>query len=245
MPSADSTLDPARHRELEVLAESIGYSFRDPSRLQRALCHASTGNDGKESYERLEFLGDAILGFLVAERLFHHQPEIPEGELTDLRSRLVAREPLAKLSRDLDLGRFIESGRGFQERDRTSPRILADLVEAVLAAIYLDGGLEAAVAFVERHVMPRLAQARLPHDNLRDPKSRLLHFAQTNHLGQPVYEVIATDGPAHERHFEVVVVVGTERVAAAWGRSKQAAEKVAAEHALTALKARKDAAPGS
>jgi ribonuclease-3 len=163
-PADDSagSLEPSRASELAVLAARIGHEFRDVAHLQRALCHASTGNEKKVNYERLEFLGDAILNFLVAEQLFRHRPEIPVGELTELRARLVARQPLALVAVELQLGAALEGGRGLREQDRSSPRILADLVEAVLGAVYVDGGIDAATLFVQRWILSHLGRGDAP-----------------------------------------------------------------------------------
>ncbi len=233
----DPTDDDARGRELQQLASRLGHRFADIALLERALCHSSTGNEGRDNYERLEFLGDAILGFLVADSLFHTTPEIPEGALTDRRARIVSRAPLAAVANSLQLGRYLVGGRGLQERDRQSPRILADLVEAVVAAIYIDGGIEPARRFVRRHVLA--ADNDLPRPTERDAKSRLLHFAQIHEMGQPRYELDDAWGPDHDLRFRVTVIVGEERVADGSGRTKQAAEKQAAARALQLLQQRR------
>jgi len=229
----------ARRRSLLDLQERIGYEFRDLEHLDQALVHASTGNEGKANYERMEFLGDAFLGFAVADALYRRQPEIPEGELTETRARLVSREPLARVARHLDLASCMDAGKGLQVNARKSPRILADLVEAVLAAVYLDGGVRAARSFVRRHILVHLDDAR-PGDETpnRDAKSRMLHFCQRRGLGQPTYEVVTVTGPQHEQVFKVAVLVQDERIALGTGRSKQAAEKDAASKALKTLQKR-------
>jgi ribonuclease-3 len=234
--------DP-RTRELVALATRIGHDFADLALLQRALCHASMGNEKKENYERLEFLGDAILNFMVGEHLFHERPDVPVGHLTELRARLVARPPLAQVGIALRLGDALEGGRGLREQDRSSPRILADLTEAVLAAVYLDGGAPAAMAFVRRFIVPRLADVEQDPTPPRDAKSRILHFAQTRGLGQPTYEVRAESGPPHDRTFEIGCVVDGKTIATAVGKTRQDAEKLAAAAALDLLVAR-EAIPG-
>ncbi|MEM7201229.1 MAG: ribonuclease III [Planctomycetota bacterium] len=238
-PSIDTSdqLHPARTQELERLAEQLGHDFKDLRVLDRALCHSSTGNEGLANYERLEFLGDAILGFLVADVLFHQKPEIPEGELTDRRAQIVSRRPLADIGERLRLDSYLIGGRGLRERDRRSPRILADLVEAICAAIYLDGGVRAARKFVRTQVLAQLETKANPAPE-PDPKSRLLHYAQMHDLGQPKYRLEDSWGPDHERQFETSVLVDGERLATGLGRTKQSAEKRAAEQGLRLLQQR-------
>lgn len=237
----DDAILAARTQELAALATRIGYTFRRSQLLERALCHASMGNEKKGNYERLEFLGDAILNFLVAEYLFHRRPDVPVGQLTELRARLVARQPLADVGRALALGTALEGGRGLRDQDRASPRILADLAEAVLAAIYLDGGLPAAAAFVERWILPSLIEVERHPTPPRDAKSRILHYAQTRGLGQPTYEVLSEQGPPHDRTFEVGCLVGGRLIARASGKTRQEAEKIAAAASLETLSAADDA----
>jgi ribonuclease-3 len=207
--------------------------------LQAALTHASGADHRLGSNERLEFLGDAILGFLTADHLFRLEPEIPEGELTDRRARIVSRDPLASVGATLRLTDYVEVGRGLREDERDNPRLRAELVEALLGAIYLDGGIRAARRFVRHHVLAQVggAGADQAADRPRDPKSQLLHLAQARGLGQPVYAVVATAGPDHEREFTVEVRLGGRAVATGTARSKQGAEMVAADAALGLLRA--------
>jgi ribonuclease-3 len=240
----DPTFDAMRRRRLAELAERIGHEFEDLALLHRALVHASTGNEGRESYERLEFLGDSVLGFLVADHLYRSGPDgANEGDLTELRSRVVSRRPLSRLSRELGLISHLLTGRGMQNRDLESPRIHADLVEAVLGAIYVDGGIRAAKKFVRRHLL-RPAAAEAARNADRDAKSRLQHFAQSRGLGHPGYDVIDEEGPDHERRFTVVCTIAGERHARGTGHSKRTAQMQAAEATLAALlAAEKDAGP--
>ena len=225
----------AREESLRELAERIGHEFEDLSLLDRALRHASTGNETKLNYERLEFLGDAILGFLVAEELFRMEPEIQEGRLTETRANLVSRGPLSNVARSLDMGACLESGKSLQEAALNSRRILADLVEAVLGAVYLDGGLEAARQFVRQNILTTLPEALGKPGETRDSKSKLLHLAQKHGFGQPTYSVLETRGAQHEQEFRVSVQIGGSDVAEGTGKSKQAAEKQAARRALEDL----------
>ena len=229
----DDTLDPTpRQRALLELAERIGHSFKNLDVLSRALVHSSMGNAGKQSYERLEFLGDAILGFVVADHLFHQKLEIPEGELTDRRSKFVSRQPLAGVARRLQLPRYVETGRGLRDEELDSPRIQADLVEAVLGAIYVDGGIRPARKFVRHHILKPLAELVSDAADQRDPKSRLLHLVQSLGLGQLAYRIVDTEGPDHERVFTVVVAVDATDYATGTARSKRAAEMHAAAGTL-------------
>lgn len=234
-PSERSELHPARRRELKKLATRLGHKFKDLHLLERALCHSSTGNEGKDNYERLEFLGDAVLGFMVAEKLYHRTPEIPVGELTNHRARMVSRPPLATVATAFGLGELLVGGRGLREQDRQSRRILADLTESILGAIFLDGGIRAARKFVRAHILNRVDLEATTSKATRDPKSRLLHKAQTAQLGQPVYRILRTHGPDHQQTFEVAVEIAGERVAVGHGRTKQLAEMMAAEHAIEKL----------
>lgn len=227
----------ARRRALRALATDLGHEFADFDLLDRALTHASTGNDGKANYERLEFLGDAILNFAVADALFRRTPEIPEGELTEARALLVSRPPLAAIARQLNLVNLLDVGKGLRESERGSERILADLVEAVLGAIYIDGGVRAARAFVKRFVLPRVADLQPAEPTGIDAKTALLHFCQRHKLGQPKYELVETTGLQHLQEFLVSAKVADGRKAEGTGRNKRAAEKVAAQRLLTLLHA--------
>jgi ribonuclease-3 len=232
---AAAELHPARAKELAALARRLGHRFKDLRLLDRALCHSSTGNERRDNYERAEFLGDAVLGFLVADHLFRREPEIPVGQLTDHRARVVSRPPLAKIAAELGLGALLVGGRGLREQDRASKRILADLVEAVLGAIYLDGGVRAARKFVRAHILGRMPAETGARKAYRDPKSRLLHFAQVNQRGQPTYRVLDAHGPDHERIFRVTVELQGEMLGTGQGSTKQAAEMMAARAALEHL----------
>lgn len=225
----------ARERCLRELAERLGHTFADLSLLDRALTHASTGNEGKKSYERLEFLGDAFLNFASADWLYRQHPEIAEGALTETRTRIVSRDPLAAVGRRLALHDHLMSGKGMRESERGSDRILADLVEAVIGAILLDGGVTAAKKFVRRHVLPKAIETSHARDGDKDSKTSLLHWCQHHKLGQPRYELLETTGLQHEQEFRVVARLEDGRRAEGIGRTKRAAEKVAAERLLAQL----------
>lgn len=226
----------ARQRTLQELAVRLGHEFQDLGLLDRALCHSSMGNEGRKSYERLEFLGDAFLNFATADYLFRRDHEVAEGELTETRARIVSRGPLAVVGRRLDLASHLLSGKGLREAERSGERILADLVEAVLGAILIDGGVTAARRFVRRHVLPKDQESTTPTETPKDSKTALLHFCQHHKLGQPRYELKETIGLQHEQQFRVVARLLDGRHEESQGRTKRAAEKGAAELLLARLR---------
>lgn len=230
--------DVFRANLLAELAERIGHEFRRPELLAEALVHPSMGNERKDSYERLEFLGDAVLGLFVAEYFFAALPDRAEGELTRMRSAIVSQAPLAAVARRLELPKCVLAGRGMTAADLDSERILANLLEAVLAAVYLDGGVRAARRFVKQHVLAGVGKRATVPETPRDPKSRLLHAAQAEGLGQPAYRVLESQGPDHARTFLVAVELGDVELARGSGSSKRAAQHAAAELAIEALRRR-------
>jgi ribonuclease III len=225
----------ARARTLRELAARLGHSFRDLGLLDRALTHASTGNAGMKSYERLEFLGDAFLNFAVADVLYRADHEVAEGMLTETRARIVSRSPLAAAARRLDLVTHLLSGKGLREAERHGERIQADLIEAVLGAILIDGGVTAARAFVRRHVLPK-GELGEPPEPIKDSKTALLHWCQHHALGQPRYELVETTGLQHEQQFVVRAKTPDGRHELGQARTKRAAEKIAAEKLLRTLR---------
>ncbi len=218
------------------LAESIGYSFADEGLLRRALAHRSwcSENDGVESNERLEFLGDAVLGWVVADIVFQRFNELPEGQLTDLRKSVVNASALADVAREIDLGRHVLLGRGEAAAagaDKDS--ILSDAFEAVLGAVYLDGGASAAHGMVVRLIAPRIPEVIGDLSEL-DNKTRLQELSARGGVGPPVYTVSST-GPDHAKLFRAVALVDGEVLGEGEGRSKKAAEQVAATEACAVM----------
>lgn len=227
----DDTLD----RRLADCELSIGYRFADKSLLRDALTHASGVADRLESNERLEFLGDAILGAIVCELLFRRFPEYLEGELTRLKSILVSRQTCAKVSTAIGLGRFLILGKGIPSHQLPSS-LLADVFESLVAAVYLDGGGEAAHQFVERFLGAEIEAAAA--DVLGgDYKSQLQQITQREFGATPNYQVVDEKGPDHCKWFKVAALVRTRIFPAAWGRSKKEAEQRAARNALAELDA--------
>ena len=222
---------------MQALQKTIGYTFNNPSLLETALTHTSYANevykDGLRSYERLEFLGDSILGFTTAEYLLRSFPEMHEGELTKLRADLVCELSLAESAKALGLGDALRLGRGEEAgggRRRVS--IIADVVEALIAAIYLDGGLEAAKRFIYRFVLTDAgAKIRLNTD-YKTMLQELVQQKKNQHLS---YELISESGPDHDKEFSVRVLLNGSPVGVGTGSSKKRAEQAAARQAVAAL----------
>jgi len=218
------------------LAHILGHHFAREELLLEALTHPSAvrrRGGARRGYERLEFLGDRVLGLIVAELLWRRFPNEAEGELTRRHTHLVRGEALAEVAQAVGLGsRLIVSAGEDVAGVRNNPSVLADVCEAVIAALYLDGGLEVAARFVERWWEARLAASGVPP---RDPKTALQEWAQGRGLPLPGYRTVATEGPAHRRRFTVTVTVEGLPPATATGSSKRAAETAAAAAALSAL----------
>ncbi len=221
---------------LDELSERIGHRFERPELLDHALAHRSwcAEHGGAASNERLEFLGDAVLGWAIADIAFHRFADVGEGRLTDLRKSVVNGHALAEAANDIGLGPFIKLGKGEAAADgATKPTILSDAFEAVLGAVYLDGGVNAAFALVERHVATRLAYATDAVQTL-DYKTELQERCARNARAAPVYTLSST-GPDHAKVFTATVTVDDEVIGSGAGRSKKAAEQVAAEVACRTL----------
>ena len=218
----------------------LGFRFRDPSLFRRALVHRSYCNEhgleATESYERLEFLGDAVLELTVSAHLYRRFPEADEGELTKARSSLVRGETLAQVARRWGLGERLVVGRGVEAsggRDQDS--VLAAAVEAVIAAVYLDQGMEAAREFISVNMIDELASISLAGPPPENPKSRLQEYLQGQGRPTPTYRLAHREGPDHNPVFSVEALVGGEVVGRGQGGRKSEAERAAAEAALAAL----------
>lgn len=223
-------------RDLGRLTDRLGHTFRDPALLRCALTHASaTRGAGRTpvSFERLEFLGDRVLGLIIARLLFQHFPQEPEGDLARRLAALVRKETLADVAGELSLGRFIDFGPGEQDGGGAEvPSVLADACEAVIGALYLDGGLTAAERFVVPYWTPYLEAEHTPP---QDAKTALQEWAQGRALPLPTYHEVAREGPSHEPLFTVEVRVEGQSPVTAQGRSKRTAEQAAAESLLARL----------
>lgn len=225
--------------ELEELERIIGYSFQNQRLLLRSLTHSSrsqkaSGSEEEPSNEQMEFLGDSVLGFVVSEDLVQRFPGYSEGQLSKLKAHLVSALHLHEAAQKLEVGRFLRLGRG-EERSggRTKKALLVDALEALVAAVYLDGGIEAARAFVARWILAPLDVEQI---RTEDHKSELQELLQAWHAPQPHYVVVRERGPEHNKVFTVQVRVGVERLAEAEGESKKAAQRAAAQIALQKLK---------
>ena len=227
--------------EFEALQQTIGYRFRDRGLLEHAMTHTSRANEdvsgGVRDNESLEFLGDAVLGFLIADLLFTEFPEHDEGQKSKIKAAMVSTATLGRLAERLSLGDHLLLGRGEEKTGgRQKQALLADSYEALIAAIYLDGGIEHARAFVAREFAALVDEARVGAAG-QDYKSALQELVQSRNEPLPEYRLIGTVGPDHRKLFQVEVVVNGGPVADATGTSKKEAEQEAARLALGRLQA--------
>lgn len=228
------------------LEASLGLVFQDKSLLQRALTHRSYLNENPDlpwlDNERLEFLGDAILGFITAEHLYHRFPEMKEGELTSLRAALVRGETLAEFAVELNVGPYLYISHGEEAgRGRARPALLAATFEAILGALFLDRGLDAARELIVRMIdakTQKILQERLD----RNSKSHLQELSQGRFKVTPIYRLVETRGPDHAREFTVEAVLGDRVYGVGHGRNKQTAEQEAARAAIELLEQEMSAA---
>lgn len=219
---------------LQACQERLGYQFRDVNLLQSALTHASGADHRLASNERMEFLGDAILGFVVCDRLYQQFPNDLEGEMTRIKSIVVSREVCTRISQRAGLGEFMILGKGMTTNPRVPDSVLAAVFESLIAAIYLDGGENAAKVFIACHVWPEI-DAAVAGDVGENYKSLLQQLAQREHGMTPSYQVVAQKGPDHSKQFKVSARIGQMEFPPAWGRSKKESEQRAAENALCEL----------
>ncbi len=213
----------------------IDYVFRDPALLVAAFTHASGAQHRLASNERLEFLGDAILGFVVCETLYNLFPDSLEGDLTRIKSVVVSRETCGRISERLQLIDFLIVGKGLSLTRPVPESVLSDLFESLVAAIYIDGGLEPVRSLVSRMLEPEIVKVASGEQGLNH-KSLLQQLAQRDYGVTPTYEVVEEAGPDHSKSFHVVAQIGPRRYAPAWGRNKKEAEQRAACNALAELR---------
>ena len=223
--------------EYAELSHRLGYCFKEAALLKRALTHSSYANEHRlpdGSNERLEFLGDSVLSVIVSDYLYGRFAQLPEGELTKLRASLVCERSLCQFSETLGVGEFLLLGKGEEQTGgRTRPSILADAFEAVLAAIYLDGGMSPAAQLVLGFVDQELAAD--PADSVRDYKTTLQEIIQSNREEQVEYRLVEETGPDHNKRFVSEVWLNTNVIGRGEGRSKKAAEQAAAMEALSLM----------
>jgi ribonuclease III len=221
--------------KMELCQQQIGYQFADPSLLLASLTHASGATNRLSSNERLEFLGDAVLGFTICDWLFHKHPEYQEGELTQIKSAVVSRRTCAKVSRKLGLEACLILGKGMQQPSGVPKSLLSDVYEALIAAVYLDGGWDASREFIIRTLADELNLAVQGH-SVGNYKSALQQLAQRDHGAAPCYRLVQEQGPDHSKSFKIVAEIRGRQFTAAWGRNKKDAEQRAAGNALAELR---------
>jgi ribonuclease III len=229
--------------ELEPLERRIGYRFKDRGLLEHALTHRSRVHEdasgGVFDNESMEFLGDSVLGFVIADMLFRQFPQHNEGQKSKLKASIVSATSLARLGEKIDLGAFLILGRGEEKTGgRLKHALIADCYEALIAAIYLDGGVEPVRGFIERQFADLIEEARRTGAHAaftEDYKSALQEWLQSHDRGLPSYRLAAEIGPAHRRRFDVEVLVNGEPIARAEGKTKKEAAQAAAKQALEIL----------
>ena len=223
---------------MEKLEERLGYTFQNRRLLENALTHSSYANEnkakGESSNERLEFLGDSVLGMVVADHLYRNHPDMPEGELTRTRAALVCEESLVEVAGQLELGQYLKLGRGEDAGGgRQRPSIQADAVEAVIAAVYLDGGIGSARKLITRFILTN--NRREQEGVIRDFKIALQELVQRESGQVLTYHLLGESGPDHAKVFSVAVELNGKPLGAGEGRSKKEAEQAAAKAAVEKL----------
>src|SRR5437763_285039 len=229
MPSEWTTADEAEI--LEDCQQAIEYRFRQPELLRAALTHTSGADTRADSNERLEFLGDSVLGLVCCEQLYRRFPDYQEGDLTKIKSAVVSRRTCAAMSRLLNLGDYLFLGKGMHFDAVLPANLLADVYESLVGAMYLDGGLEPAKEFILRYLNPEIEEvAEAAHAG--NYKSLLQQVAQKEFNATPAYHLLDEKGPDHSKCFKLSAVIGRYHYPAAWGRTKKEAEQKAAMNAL-------------
>ncbi|MDA0657800.1 MAG: ribonuclease III [Planctomycetota bacterium] len=234
MTKTRSELSEELFAQLSACEERVGYSFQDRLLLLAALTHASSADHRLASNERLEFLGDAILGAVVCEYLYHRFPRYLEGDLTKIKSVIVSRQSCAQVSRKLGLQEFLIVGKGMSQAEDVPPSLLSDVFESLVAAVHLDGGPDASREFVERHVQTVIEEAVRRGAELNH-KSQLQQRVQRELGFPPTYDVIEETGPDHSKSFKISARIGDRLFFPAIGRNKKEAEQRAAGNALAEL----------
>ena len=222
---------------MKTLETKLGYQFQNPKLLDHALTHSSYANEHHlgsiSSNERLDFLGDSVLGMIVADHLYRTFPDLPEGDLTRIRANLVCEGSLVLVAKEWDLGRYLKLGKGENAcGGRSRPSILADAVEAVLAAVFLDGGLEHDRDIIQRFLLDRMEQVNRAS---RDHKTYLQELVQRKSGQVLSYELIGESGPDHNKTFQMQVLLNGQPIGQGTGHSKKEAEQAAANAAIERL----------
>ncbi len=233
------TREASKIENLEKCQKNLKYSFKDISLLEKALIHTSCRLEYNGSNERLEFLGDAVLGMIISGHLYNTFPELSEGELTRIKSVVVSQPILAKAGNKLKLGQYVTVGKGLHNRHSFPRSIIANVFEAVIAAIYLDGGIGAAGDFILANLLEEIQLASTDgHD--RNYKSLLQHYCQKYLNTTPQYKLARQHGPDHGKTFEVIVVIKDKSYGQGKGKSKKEAEQFAAKETLDILAPERD-----
>jgi ribonuclease-3 len=219
---------------LQQCEELLGYKFNDTGLLALALTHASVAPTRVQSNERMEFLGDSVLGLVVCSTLYERHSELMEGEMTRIKSAVVSRQTCAQVAEKLGMGPSMLLGKGMSSPSGLPPSVAAALFEAVIGAVYLDGGLEPAREFILRNISEHLDSA-LADEHQRNYKSLLQQFAQRRWNRTPEYQLLDEKGPDHCKCFEIAVSIDGRQFPSAWGKNKKEAEQVAAKRALDEL----------
>ena len=228
---------------INELQEQIGYRFSDASLLRRAVTHSSLSAEGHVSYERLEFLGDAVVALVVAQELFDSPAGLTEGQMTEIRSRAVSKPSMARAGRRLKLHRHLRVDRGLAQRRKYPPSLVADAYEAVVGAVFLDAGLERAREFVLRTLEAELTAAERGEPPLNF-KAILQQLVQAEGQEPPSYQTVKKAGPEHDSSFLVAVFLAGKKSGAGWGKTKKEAEQKAAQSALQTHYPPQDAGEG-
>jgi ribonuclease-3 len=227
---------------LEACQERIGYRFKNPALLAAALTHSSSANMRRDSNERLEFLGDAVLGLVVCHHLYQRLPEAMEGDLTKIKSEVVSRRACARVAQALGLPGVLHCGQGMDVGEHMPRSLAAAALESLVGAVFLDGGFEVAREFILKHVAEELRQA-IGSEHHFNFKSQLQQYAQREIGSTPCYNVLDEKGPDHAKCFEVAASIGQRHFPSAWGPSKKDAEQKAAWLALVTLGVLSDTVP--
>ena len=227
-----------KERQLRELQETIGYEFKDRALLKQALTHSSYANEHKMDHshcnERLEFLGDAVLELVTSDFLYHKYADLPEGELTKTRASIVCEPTLAACAGDIRLGERLYLGKGEEATGgRLRNSVVSDAFEALIGAVYLDGGLACAREFITRFVLNDIEHKKLFYDS----KTILQEMVQSRQDGPLTYELVREEGPDHDKHFEVCARMGEQEIGRGEGRTKKAAEQMAAYKGILFLRA--------
>ena len=221
-------------RFLANCQSQLGYTFRNTDLLRTALTHASGADTPYQSNERMEFLGDAVLAYVICDHLYEKLPNTLEGDMTKVKSSVVSRSTCQKICKQLGLDKFLILGRGLGRSNRIPDSIFANTLEAFIAAVYLDGGMEEARKFVLRVFQEDITEM-LQDSDAHNHKSVLQHYCQKHEGYTPEYKVLNIQGPEHRKTFNVQVRVGNKVYPSAWGVTKKEAEQRAAENALAVL----------